>query len=328
MTSRKNLNGFAALAAALAVVLWAVAAGAAEPIFPTGSRLGIVPLVGMLPSRDFDGFIDPDKNAAILLVAFPAVAYDQLDKSMVPDEMKKQGIDAEGREAITVGLGKGFLIKAEQTVNNTRFRKWVLVAAGADLTALVTVQTPDNNSYSEDAVRAALATLTERASVPEAESLSLLPFSVGNLAGFHIDDVLRGRALMLLDATNITAASASAPNAAAPNFPNGRMLLDVVASAPERTQDEDNFARVLFEQIGGLSEVRVQDAERLRIGGQSGYQTLAKAKDPRTGTDVMVVQWLRFGAGGTLQMIGVARAELWPDMLARFRTVRDSVAAK
>jgi len=29
-----------------------------------------------------------------------------------------------------------------------------------------------------------------------------------------------------------------------------------------------------------------------------------------------------------LQMIGVARAELWPDMLARFRTVRDSVAAK
>ena len=65
----------------------------------------------------------------------------------------------------------------------------------------------------------------------------------------------------------------------------------------------------------------------LRIANQPGYQTLAKAKDAGTGTDVMVVQWLRFGSGGFMRMIGIARTEAWPEMLGRLRTVRDSIAA-
>ena len=85
---------------------------------------------------------------------------------------------------------------------------------------------------------------------------------------------------------------------------------------------------MLFDQIAGIKEVRIQDAEPLRIDGQSGYQTLAKAKDGESDTDIMVVQWLRFGTGGFLQMIGVARADQWPDMLTRLRTVRDSIDPK
>jgi hypothetical protein len=42
----------------------------------------------------------------------------------------------------------------------------------------------------------------------------------------------------------------------------------------------------------------------------------------------MVVQWLRFGSGGFLQMIGVARADTWTRVLARLRTVRDSIEPK
>jgi hypothetical protein len=39
----------------------------------------------------------------------------------------------------------------------------------------------------------------------------------------------------------------------------------------------------------------------------------------------MVVQWLRFGSGGFLRMIGVARADTWTEMFGRLRSVRDSV---
>ena len=75
----------------------------------------------------------------------------------------------------------------------------MLVAPAGDVTALVTVQVPDQDTnYTDQVVRAALATLAVRASVPDAERLSLLPFTVGDLAGFHIDDVLPGRALMLV----------------------------------------------------------------------------------------------------------------------------------
>jgi hypothetical protein len=69
-------------------------------------------------------------------------------------------------------------------------------------------------------------------------------------------------------------------------------------------------------------------SEPLRFGGQSGYQTMAEAKDARTGSPVMVVQWLRFGGGGFLEMIGIAPADSWPQTLSRLRAVRDSVELK
>jgi hypothetical protein len=69
-------------------------------------------------------------------------------------------------------------------------------------------------------------------------------------------------------------------------------------------------------------------SEPLRIGGQSGYQTMAEAKDARSGADVRVVQWLRFGGGGFMQMIGVGPADTWTSVLSRLRAVRDSVELK
>jgi hypothetical protein len=42
----------------------------------------------------------------------------------------------------------------------------------------------------------------------------------------------------------------------------------------------------------------------------------------------MVAQWLRFGSGGFMQMIGIAKADGWPAALTRLRTVRDSIQLK
>jgi hypothetical protein len=55
---------------------------------------------------------------------------------------------------------------------------------------------------------------------------------------------------------------------------------------------------------------------------------MAQAKDSGTGINIMVVQWLRFGTGGFIQMIGMGRADIWTDVLARLRTVRDSIDPK
>ena len=52
-------------------------------------------------------------------------------------------------------------------------------------------------------------TLRLRATIPDAEQLSLLPFTVGELAGFHVNRVLRGRALMLSDAPSESAKDAA-----------------------------------------------------------------------------------------------------------------------
>ncbi len=321
-------RALASLAAAVfAVLAWALPARAADAIFPTGSRIGLVPPLTMPLSPHFMGFEDPDNSAAILLATFPANAFGYLDKSMVPDALKKQGID--NREPFTARTGVGFLLSGKQTTPDASFRKWMLVAPAGDVTALVTVRVPDqSNKYTDQVVRAALSTLAVRASVPDAERLSLLPFKVGDLAGFHIDDVLPGRALMLVHEPAGGEQSDKAPNDenkdAAGHRVDARFLIAALPGGPTEPKDNDSFARVTFDRIGGIADVRVQDAEPLRINGQSGYQTLAKAKDTQ-GTDLMVVQWLRFGTGGYMQMIGIAHADLWPQMLTRLRKVRDSI---
>jgi hypothetical protein len=295
-------------------------AAAAEVIFPAGSRLGLVPPAGMVPSRTFLGFQEPGTNATILLTTLPANAYEQLAKSMVPEALKKEGIEVERREDFELPAGKGFVLSGRQTIEKERYRKWLLIASADDVTALVNVQVPEQaTNYSEETVRAAFATLAVRPHIPEAEQLSLIPFRIGELAGFHVEDVLPGRAIVLVDPASQTAEGAGTTAKA-------RMFISALPGGPEEAADRDNFARVTFSQIVGIKEVRLQDAGPLRIANQPGYQTLAKAKDAGTGTDVMVVQWLRFGSGGFLRMIGIARADVWLEMFGRLRAVRDSVA--
>jgi len=243
-----------------------------------------------------------------------------LAKSMVPETMKKEGIEVERREAFELPAGKGFVLTGRQTIEKERYRKWLLIASADDLTALVNVQVPEQaTNYSAEAVRAAFATLAVRAQIPEAEQLTLIPFRIGELAGFHVEDVLPGRAIVLVDPPSQTADGASATAKA-------RMFISALPGGPGEAADRDNFARVAFGQIVGIKDVRLQDAGPLRIANQPGYQTLAKAKDAGTGIDVMVVQWLRFGSGGFLRMIGIARADVWPEMFGRLRAVRDGVA--
>jgi hypothetical protein len=324
-------RALASLATAVfAVLVWALPARAADAVFPTGSRIGLVPPLTMPLSRRFMGFEDAEAGAAILLSTLPGDAFKYLDKSMVPETLDKQGIDK--REPFAAAGSTGFLLSGKQTTAESSLYKWMLVAPAGGVTALVTVRVPDQaGKYSDQVVRAALSTLAVRASVPDAERLSLLPFKVGDLAGFRIDDVLPGRALMLVHepaggeqsdkASNDTNKDAAGHNV------DARFLIAALPGGPTEPKDDDNFAQVSFDRIGGIANVRIQDAEPLRINGQSGYQTLAKAKDAQ-GADLMVVQWLRFGTGGYMQMIGIAHADLWPGMLTQLRQVRDGIGVE
>jgi hypothetical protein len=52
---------------------------------------------------------------------------------------------------------------------------------------------------------------------------------------------------------------------------------------------------------------------------------MATGKDNASGTDVTIVQWLRFGNGAYMQMVGVAPTDAWTQAYARFREVRDGI---
>jgi hypothetical protein len=324
MTSGSKLNPIRAVLAAgfaclVLCLILAPAAQAADPIFPIGSRVGLVPPAGMVVSKGFVGFEDVAKDSAILIAAQPPAAFPEIEKSLATDALKKNGITVDNREEMKFDFGKGTLVTGKQTADKTRYRKWLLNVQTNDLTALVNVQVPEQETaYPDATVRAALATLAVRATIPDAEKLSLLPFTLGDLAGFHVENVLPGRAVMLIDTPD---------GVPTDNF-DARMFVAAFDGGPTENDDHAQFARMTFGQIVGIKDVQITMSEPLRIGGQSGFQTTAQAKDMKTGDDIMVAQWLRFGTGGFMQMIGMAKAGVWTTALTRLRAVRDGIQPK
>ena|SRR5436190_14472190 len=311
-----------ALTVFVLIALCAASARAADVAYPPGSRIGIVPPAGMVTSNNFFGYVDADNSVAIMLVALPTEAYTDLDKTVSTEALKRQGLTLETREAMPLATGDAFLVVAHQEIENVKVRKWILVASFPALTALVTVQVPDpaKTTYPDSVIRASLSSLAIRSAVPVDEQLGLLPFKMGELAGFGVAGILPGRAVMLVDAL------AGAPSAA-PAL-GSHMLVTVGPGGPAQTAERDTFARDVFATVPNLRDVRITTSEPLRIGGQAGHQILADAKDPAGTTPLAVVQWLRFGGGVYLQMIGTARAEGWKDAYPRFRAVRDGIEAR
>ena len=106
------------------------------------------------------------------------------------------------------------------------------------------------------------------------------------------------------------------------------MISIVAAPTHPQPAERDGFARRLFGDVPGLKEVRVTRSEPMRVAGQQGHEILVEAKDAKTDKDINAVQWLRFGSGTLMRVVGVARKDAWAETFRRFREVRDGLGPK
>jgi len=299
------------------VALLALPARAADVVYPTGSRIGLVPPPGISASKGFLGFEDRDNRVAFVIVPLPADAYGEIATSSTPELLLKQGITLETREEVPHPLGKAFIAIGRQQADKVRLRKWLFALATSDITVLVTAQIPEaaEKVYPAATIRAALMSVAIRPEVPVQEQLSLLPFRMNELAGFKIGGVMAGRAVMLTDGSD----TATSPGV------DTHMVVAIAPGGPAQASERDSFARDVFATIPNLKDVRINSSEPLRIGGQQGHQIMAHGRDGASGQEITIVQWLRFGGGAYLHLIGVTRTEGWTTAYARFRQVRDGI---
>jgi hypothetical protein len=251
------------------------------------------------------------------LSALPPEAYAAFEKSDGVEGLKKMGAVLDKRETLSLPGGKATLLITHQEKQHT----WMLVAATGSLTAMLTMRVPDTakDIYSERAIRALFASVAVRTEVPVEEQLTLLPFRVAEKAGFKVGGVLPGRGVLLTD-VGATASNAATTSAAEPHI-----IVSVIPSEAAEGADRDDIARQIFRSIPGLAEVHITGSQQIRINGQQGHEIMASAKDPASGADLSLVQWLRFGGGAYLHMVGVAPTPAWTQAYARFRAVRDGI---
>ena len=318
------MNRLAALFAVLVLVAFAPPALADEVVYPVGSRVGLAPPPGMTTSENFYGYEDRANQVGIVMVPLPPDAYAELERTIGPEGLEKQGLTLESREPITLSTGKAFLVIGRQEIDKVWIRKLILVASLPMATVLVTTQIPETvrDRYPDAVIRTALRSLTLRPTVPVEEQLAMVPFKVGEMAGFKVAGVIPGRAIMLGEPVDEATAAAPAPGSR-PIAPH--IFVAVAPGGPAQTADREAFARDVFGSVPNLKGIRVTGSESLRINNQQGHQIMATAQDATTGADLTVVQWLRFGGGAYLQLVGIARTDAWREAYQRFRSVRDGI---
>jgi hypothetical protein len=311
------MKHFLRLAAVASVLSVSVAAHAADVVFPPSSRVGIVPIDGLVVSKEFLGFDTEDKTVKVGIAEIPPAAFTAVETAF--KEGKPVG-DGNKVEQFKTTAGDAYLTVESRKEGDATFKTYSVIAQGDTFSAYVIAQMREGaaKAQSDETMRKMLSSVTLRKDVPVEEQLSLLPFKVGELSGFKTVRLLAMRASVLLtDGTEDTQLDG------APYMVIGTITASA-ASADERGRLAEQAARA----IPGLRNMRLTSNEPIRIDSTPGYETRVEAVTGKDDTPVSVVQWLRFGSGATLRIIASSTTTEWPKAFPRFRAVRDGVGPK
>jgi hypothetical protein len=315
-----RLPSAAALSIALLLACIANIPGAvvaADAIFPPGSRIGLAPLVGLVPARTFTGFETEDHGVKVLTAELPADAYNEVKNAF------STGVQPNGAarpESIETAAGTAFFTIENGMNGATSVRRYSMILQGSTFSGYVAVQVPENVSkiYTDDAVRQMFASAVTRKEVPVAEQLAQMPFKLTDQADFkNVRTLAPGAALILADGDESTGFEA-APF----------MIIGLIGSAPAQPEDRDRFAAETARSIPGVRNARLTMSEPIRIDGQPGYETRMDAVSGKDSTEVTVVQWLRFSGPTVLRIVGSAPRKQWDSAFPRFRAVRDGITQR
>jgi hypothetical protein len=286
---------------------------AADPVFPPGARVGMVPLVGLAPARTFTGFETEDQSVKVLVAELPAEAYGE-----VMNALKAGPVGGVKPESIETAAGMAYYTAETAKNGASPVRRYSMILSGGTFSGYVAVQVPENASkiYTDEAVRQMFASAVIRKEVPVEEQLGLMPFKVSQLSDFKTVRALApGAAVLLADGDEATGFEAEP-----------FMVIGLMGSAPAQPEDRGRFAEQAATSIPGVRNGRLTMSEPVRIDGMPGYETRLDATSGKDNTPVTVVQWLRFGGGpNSLRIIGSAPRDQWAKAFPRFRAVRDGV---
>jgi hypothetical protein len=308
------IRGVAAVATLLLVATTAIAA---EPVYPIGSRVGLVAPGKLQPSPNMRGFEDSDGEAVLMIVEMPAEAYPQILKGLTAAALLQQGVTEEKRTPVTIAAGHGILISGHQSADGKNARKWMFIGALPDMTALIALQAPDKegSAYSEDTMRAALATIAVRHTVPVDELLKLVPVVFDEMSGMRPIRVAPPNAVLLTDGPKDTLEAAEQP----------LLSVSLGLGAPEAVSDRANFARNLLGGMAEMKDARILSRDVIKLGTAQTFEIQAEGNDAKTGAPMRLVQWIRFGNNAYIRLVGLARTDNWRDVFPRFRSVRDGI---
>ncbi|MDE5447044.1 hypothetical protein GWG65_38135 [Bradyrhizobium sp. CSA207] len=306
------------LSALALLVATALPAFAADPEFPPGLRLGMVPLIGLNAAKTFPGFESEDGSVKVLITELPPDAYGEVANAFKANPAGAGGVKP---DKVETPAGLAYFTTEIGKAGDALVKRYSMIVQGTGFSGYVAVQIPENATkiYTDEAVRQMFASAATRKEVPVEEQLSRMPFKVTDLADFkNVRTLAPGTSIILADGDESTGFE-----------PKPFIILGLIGATPQQAEDRARFAQEAALQIPGVRESRVTMSEPIRINGQQGFETRIDGVSGKDKTAVTVVQWIRFSSGGaSLRIVASAPRDQWPNAFNRFRAVRDGIQPK
>jgi len=219
---------------------------AADPVFPPGIRIGMTPLIGLVPAKTFAGFETEDESVKVLVAELPSEAYGEVMNALKANPAVASGVKP---ESIETAAGTAYYTTETAKNGTSIVRRYSMILSGGTFSAYVAVQVPENAGkiYSDEAVRQMFASAVIRKEVPVEEKLGLLPFKVSELSDFkNVHTLTPGVAVILADGSETTGLEASP-----------FMVIGLMGTAPAQPEDRGRFAEQAATSIPGVRNGRI-----------------------------------------------------------------------
>jgi hypothetical protein len=274
-----------------ALLLAALLAAAAEPapIFPRGSRAGIVPPPGLTARAECTCFASDDGAATIAVFEAPHEAYAQAEADGIAT-WKRRGMESPVREELTVDGRRAFLISGALTNEGIATHAWWLVVDAAPETVMITgtVRSDRLPSHPAAVMRTALVGARLRAPLSLAERIEALPFAIGDFGGFRPVSVIAGSALMFTEGPADVVKAVEQPV----------VWVALGVGAAETAERRAEIARHWARKGSTLTDLREVASVGESRDGASWHRVELVGTHPATGEAVRTVEVIRFHADG------------------------------
>jgi hypothetical protein len=259
----------------------------------SGTSVNITLPESYIESDRFSGLTNEASGSSIVVTELPALFDKAIEVFSDVQRMKKKGMTLINKSPVKISGQNGMLFHVEQPAYGLQYKKWILAIDYNQSTTLIVASYPESASDQESILREALLNATfSQASNP----VDTLRFSITPKSPFKVARVFANNNMLVT------------PNG---EFPVNDdlvpfMVIGLSLSDQSPIASKKLFSEDLAKHVATVKNITIEKTVPVKIGGLSGYETIATGEKEDTQTPLTVYQVILFDNSGYSIIKGLA----------------------
>jgi hypothetical protein len=279
-----------------------------------GTRCALIPEPGFVLSRKFNGFVNEEKNA-MLIVSVTAQPCDTSFIRLFRQYERTNEMNGLNTDTVMRSTGISYFFEGTHTLRDTLRQRYVLLFGGQERTVMVTASVPAKDQQTCATVRKMMLTTVYDSTMKE-DASELLDFSL-DLNGTCFKEVRYSKGGMLYSCDGLFPTSHA----------DGVNLLAGISVRPKRIEDRKAYTLSRLGSMPGVDSLISNKIDTIVIDKIPGYEVSAIARS-KTGKEMHVYMVLLFETDLQYFIIGGSCTGNYEQRMAEMRKAAASFKRK